>query len=229
MVRKAVRKQPGQPASDSTKAPHQPSLVELIGELEQLTEEFEAIVRRYPAEPATEENYPVRFPLHLRWRPRVDEGVPSRAAAEVILWTDRLRARLVTLEQYFSDWQARPEALDRFPLADYPRSFRGYQAVPHAVLTQKLHEHRRLLLVEAMKQRVLLPETLPDLLKQARTRLGWNQLLAADDLGVSVDTYKSWEQGRAFPRGINHSQIQQFLDALPAEKTPRASASEHPD
>jgi DNA-binding transcriptional regulator YiaG len=142
----------------------------------------------------------------------VGEGEPSGAAAEVIAWTDRLRVHLVDLERYFSDWQERPEALDRFSLAEYPLSFRGYQGVKHDDLIGMLNEHKRLLLVEAEKQLVPLPQTLPDLLRQARTKLGLSQREAAGEVGVSADTYKGWEQARAFPRGMNHLQIRQFLD-----------------
>ena len=227
-MRKGVRKQQSQHSGSSAKARHKPSVVELIGELEMLTEQLQAIVRRYPTEPATEENLPVRFPLNLRWRPRTDEGEPRGTAAGVIAWTDQLRAHLVNLEQYFSDWQERPEALARFPLAGYPHNFRGYQGVPHDDLIGKLKEHKRLLLVEAEKQRVLLPQTLPDLLRQARSELGLSQSEAAGDVGVSLDTYKSWEQGRAFPRGINHSRIKQFLDRVPAQKPQGAASSGNP-
>lgn len=227
-MRKGARKQQGQHSGSSTEAPPKPNLVELVGELEQSTEQFQDIVRRYPTEPATEENLPVRFPLNLRWRPRVGEGEPLGPAAEVIAWTDQLRAHLINLEQYFSDWQDRPEALERFPLAESAHSFRGYQGVPHDDLIRKLKEHRRRLLVEAEKQRVLLPQTLPGLLKQVRSDLGLSQHEAAGEVGVSPDTYKSWEQGRAFPRGINHSQIKRFLERVPAQAPQGAVSSGDP-
>ncbi len=223
-MRKGLPKQQAAHSGSSTDTRHKPSLVELLGELEQLTEQFQAILRRYPTEPASEENLRVRFPLNLRWRPRTGEGEPSGVEVEVIRWTDRLRVHLINLDRYFSDWQERPEALHRFPLGDYPLSFRGYQGVDHDDLIGKLNEHKRLLFVEAEKQRVLLPQTLPYLLRQAREELGLSQREVARDLRVSVDTYKSWEQGRAFPRGINHSQIKQFLDQVLAQK-PRGAVS----
>lgn len=227
-MRTGAQKRKRQHSGRSIELRDKPTLLELVEELEQLIEQFQAILRRRPVEPATEENLPVRFPLNLRWRPRVGEGEPGGAAAEVIAWTDRLRVHLVNLRRYFSDWQERPEVLTQFPLSDYPLSFRAYQGVNHDDLIAKLNEHKRLLLVEAEKQRVLLPQTLPSLLKEAREKLGMHQLQAADYLRVSLDTYKSWEQGRAFPRGISHTQIREFLDLARAQKPPSARSAEDP-
>ncbi len=203
-----------------------PTLPELLVEVEQLIEQFLTILRRHPVEPATEENLPVRLPLNLLWRPGVSEAEPSCVAAEVISWTDLLRVHLINVQRYFVDWEERPETLAQFPLSDYPSSFRSYQGVNHDDLVAKLREHMRLLLVEAEKQRLLLRQTLPRLLREARKKLGISQAKAAGELQVSVETWKSWEQGRAFPRGIKHTQIRGFLDRIPAERPQSTRAAE---
>jgi len=227
-LRTGAREQEARRLRRSIELHDKPTLLGLVQELEQLIDQYQALLRRYPVESATEENLPVRFPLSLRWRPRVGEGEPGGSAAEVIAWTHRLRIHLVNLQRHFVDWQERPEALAQFPLSDYPLSFRAYQGVTRGDLIAKLSEHKRLLLVEAEKQRVLLPQTLPRLLKEARERLGMHQAQAAEHVQVSLDTFKSWEQGRAFPRGIKHTQIRELLNLAPVQKPPSPRSAEAP-
>ncbi len=94
-MRKGVRNAQRRQSESSIESRHKPSLLELVGEVEQLTEQYQALLRLYPVEPATEQNLPVRVPLNLRWRARVGEGEPGGSAGEVIAWTDRLRIHLV--------------------------------------------------------------------------------------------------------------------------------------
>ncbi len=139
-------------------------------------------------------------------------ALPSELATEVIAWVELFKRYLVRLSRHFIDWQERPAVLERFPLHRYPFD-QQEQRISHDQLLASLQAHQRLLLIDAEKRREILPQTLPALLRGTRANQGITQAIAADQLGISLATYKSWERGKVFPNESKHIKIKHFLTA----------------
>jgi len=191
-----------------------PRLRDLIAEVDDLLKRFESISNRYKPESECREpdDLPVRFPLSLSWRREVGGAAPTELAVEVIAWLESFKLYLASLGSHFIDWQERPAVLERFPLHRYPFD-QQEQRISHDHLIVNLQEHKRLLLIDAEKCREILPQTLAALLRGARADQGLTQASASGELGISVATYKSWEQGKVFPSESKHMKIKRFVEA----------------
>ena len=54
-------------------------------------------------------------------------------------------------------------------------------------------------------------------LKELREKRGWTQIEAANHIGVSVVTYRLWENGGGRPSPENYQRILDAFDVLPLE------------
>jgi DNA-binding XRE family transcriptional regulator len=80
-------------------------------------------------------------------------------------------------------------------------------------LIANLQEHKRLLLIEAERRKAILPQTLPALSRGARINRDITQATAASELGISLATYNTWEQGKVFPNEWKQIKIKRFVEA----------------
>jgi DNA-binding XRE family transcriptional regulator len=192
-----------------------PRLRDLIAEVDEILRRFESISNRFMPETVCgkPDNTPVRFPLSLSWRREVGDAAPSELAADVVAWLESFKRYLASLGSHFIDWQERPAVLKRFPLHRYPFD-QQEQRISHDQLIANLQEHKRLLLIEAEKCKEIIPQTLAALLRGARANHGLTQASAAGELGISLATYKSWEQGKVFPSESKHMKIKRFVEAV---------------
>lgn len=203
-----------------------PTLRDLLMEVDELRRRFKDICEQHRPESVCRapDNTPVRFPLSVSWRPWVGDSPPSGIAEVIIEWVELFKIYLANLGRHFVDWQERPHLLERFPLHRYP-FYQHDQRTSYNQIIADLDEHKRLLLVEAEKRLEILSETLPNLLRGTRKHRGITQPEAASKLGISCSTYKSWEQGKAFPGQTKHMKLKSFLEQ---KKEPsNVDSSEH--
>ena len=190
-----------------------PSLGDLLVAVDEVLRRFQNLCERYPPEPLSREpdNMPVRHPLSLSWKPEAGGSAIPGIVAEVIEWAQLFGIYLINLKRYFIDWRERPDAFERFPVNRYPFS-RHDQMTSHEQMIAILQEHTRLLVVEAEKRLAILPQTLPHLLRSEQKIRGLTQAEMAKRLKISLARYKSWAQGKAFPRETMHLKLSSFFE-----------------
>ena len=213
-----------------------PSIGELVSASTDLAEKLASLRKRhFPKDDSSDpEHLPIRYPLRVRWQiPFVNgEWVKSEDSdeyklekrkitpmvREIMSWGKALRTYIQSLDTYFLDVRDMPKRHARYYFRSLDRASSPYENVSIDECLYLLGEDRKRLLLFAVKEKVLVPETLPALLKKKRAELRMSQAQAARRISVNLPTYKNWEAGRVFPGRSNLVRAEKFL-SLTRKKT----------